>query len=113
MSAYSYQDGILREEWDDVTRIHTVWDATGAQLSTRPYTTAENAAADAAAQQQLLASNKSTVQTNLAQDLDAMQAIIDETNADLRTDPSQELKDIARAMRRSIRMALQQFDGTS
>lgn len=113
MSAYSYRDGILREKWDDATRTYTAYDATGAQISTRPYTAAENAQADADAARLLAAANESTIETNLASDLAAMQAIINETNSDLRTDPSQEIKDIARAMRRTIRMALQQFDGTT
>jgi len=41
-----------------------------------------------------------------------MQAVIDQTNEQLRADPSQEIKDIARAVRRLIRMALDDYSGT-
>jgi len=42
-----YTDGVLRERRDDATRTVTTYNAAGALLATRPYTTAENAAADA------------------------------------------------------------------
>ena len=45
-------------------------------------------------------------------DMPAMQAIIDQTNANLRADPSQELKDIARAVRRLDRKMQLLLDGT-
>jgi hypothetical protein len=38
-----------------------------------------------------------------------MQAIKDQTNADLRADPSQEIKDLATAVRRLIKMSLNDF----
>jgi hypothetical protein len=43
-----YVDGVLRERWDDTARVYTAWDAQGVQTTSRPYTAAENAAADAA-----------------------------------------------------------------
>lgn len=45
-------------------------------------------------------------------DLPAMQAVIDQTNALLRDDPSQEIKDIARAVRRLGRKVQGILDGT-
>jgi hypothetical protein len=45
-------------------------------------------------------------------DMPAMQAIINQTNADIRTDPSQEIKDIARAIRRLDRKVQGLLDGT-
>lgn len=42
----NYNNGVLREQWDDGTRTYTAWDASGVQTSTRPYTTQENADAD-------------------------------------------------------------------
>jgi hypothetical protein len=42
-----YVDGVLRERWDDGRRIYTEWDQDGVQILMRPYTDAENAAADA------------------------------------------------------------------
>ena len=43
-----YVDGVLRERWDDGRRLYTEWDQDGVQVVMRPYTDAENAAADAA-----------------------------------------------------------------
>lgn len=54
--------------------------------------------------------NKSTIETNLETDLATMQAIKDQTNAALREDPSQEIKELAVAVRRLIKMALAEFD---
>lgn len=45
----NYVSGIVRERYDDVARTYTAYNAAGAQTSTRPYTAAENANADAAA----------------------------------------------------------------
>jgi len=56
--------------------------------------------------------NDATISTNLQADLTALQAIIDTTNADLRTDPSQEIKDLARVARRLIRKVERLLDGT-
>lgn len=55
MASDTYQSGVLRERYDDVARTYTSWDAAGVQTSTRPYTTAENAAADAAVATTLVA----------------------------------------------------------
>lgn len=44
MSARTYRDGVLVEEWDDQTRTYT--DYTTDPPTTRPYTPEENAAAD-------------------------------------------------------------------
>ena len=41
-----YIGGVLRERADDTARTATTWDAAGVVTSTRPYTAAENAAAD-------------------------------------------------------------------
>lgn len=54
--------------------------------------------------------NKSNTELNLEADKILMQAIKDQPNADLRADPSQEIKDIAVAVRRLINMALADFD---
>jgi len=112
MSTQVYVNGVLRELWDDATSTYTAYDETGAQTSSRPYTPEEQAAADEAAAANVPIENKSTIETNLAEDLDAMQVIIDTPNADLRADPSQEIKDIARAVRRLTRMALDDYSGT-
>ena len=98
--------------WDAATSTVFEHDGAGAIVSQRPFTAEESAAAEAqavAAEQQ---ANKSTIETNLDADLAAMQAILDQANADLRADPSQEVKDIAKAVRRLVRMALDDFSGT-
>lgn len=51
MSAQTYINDTLREQWDDATRIYTAWDAEGVQESTRPYTEDENSQADEDARQ--------------------------------------------------------------
>lgn len=48
MNTLAYRNGVLREEWDDSTRTYTEYDENGQVTSSRPYTEAENAAADAA-----------------------------------------------------------------
>ncbi len=45
----TYIDGILWERRDDTTRIVSTYGPTGQVTNTRPYTTAEDAAADARA----------------------------------------------------------------
>lgn len=109
MSAQNYINSVLREEWNDVTRLYTTWDENGLQTSQRPYTAEENATADASAQVALEEDNKSTIETNLEADLAAMQAIIDDTNANINTNPAQRIKSIARAVRRLTKMTLEDY----
>ena len=113
MNHETYTDGVLRQRWDDTARTYTEWDAQGVQISTRPYTTEENAAADQRAAAALLVTNEATISTNLQQDLATMQAIIDQTNADLKADPAQEIKDLARVARRLIRKVERILDGAN
>lgn len=107
-----WRDSVLRERWDDATRTYTRWDAAGVQVEQRPYTTAENAAADASAAAETLAANEKSISTKLANDMAAMQAILDQTNADLNAGPAQELKDLAKAVRRLIRKVERILDDT-
>lgn len=72
----------------------------------RPWTTEELTDQAESANAVLIANKIATV------DLPAMQALIDQTNAALRDDPSQELKDIARAVRRLGRKVEGILDGT-
>jgi hypothetical protein len=71
----------------------------------RPWTVEELAARTAAA-------NEAVIDTGLAADIAVMAAIIAQTNADLKTDPSQEIKDIARAVRRLDRKVTRLLDST-
>jgi hypothetical protein len=50
--------------------------------------------------------NLTTIDTNLAQDLTALQAIIDSTNATINANPAAAIKTIARAQRRQIKKQL-------
>lgn len=43
------EDGRVVERWDDATRLHTTFDASGAAVKVDAYTPEENAAADARA----------------------------------------------------------------
>ena len=51
MNRQVFKNGVLVEEWDDVTRTYTAWNTRGVQTSTRPYTSYENAQADEDARQ--------------------------------------------------------------
>lgn len=110
MSRQAFKDGVLFEEWDDATRTYT--DYSTEPPTSRPYTAAENASVDAQIVAEAQDSNKRTIQEALTADLTAMQEIINQTNADLRADPAQEIKSIARAIRRIDRMILGDFTGT-
>lgn len=52
MSTQVYMDGVLREWWNDATATYTEYDATGAQITTRPYDAAEIAEAATEASEQ-------------------------------------------------------------
>ena len=60
---------------------------------------------------QAASANQKTIEQKLATKLENMQAILDQTNAAIRTDPSQEVKDLARAVRLLTRLQLSQYDG--
>ena len=109
---WDYQDDVHTElNW--TTRIANEYEPGGVVLiQTRPFTAEENATADAMLVQDQHTANKSTIETNLEQDYLAMQAIEAQSNADLRADPSQEIKQIARAVRRLTRLALENYSGT-
>lgn len=96
---------------DYATRMATTYDLSDVVIGSRPFTAEENALADEYYTAQTEASNKSTIETNIEQDYAKMQAIEAQTNADLRADPSQEIKDLARAVRRLDRMALENYNG--
>lgn len=99
------------EEWDSDGG-YTAWDTAGEVTQQRPLTADEISrfAEDAAAQQ--TQANEKSISTKLQQDLTAMQAILDQTNADLNAGPAQELKDLARAVRRLIRKVERILDDT-
>jgi hypothetical protein len=108
----NYIDGVLREKWDDATRTYTAWDADGVidPETPRSYTAEENAAADAEAVGETLVQNKSTIELNLEEDLATMQAIKDTDNSVINDSPASYIKDIAVAVRRLIKMELEDFE---
>lgn len=113
MSTRNYVDAILREWWNDSTRTYTAYNAAGAQTSSRAYTPAENAAADAAVVAATAKANGSTIDTNLAADLVTLQAMIDATNNTINANPASHIKDLARVQRRIVRRVIGKLDGTT
>ena len=108
-----YIDGVLRERWNDTTSTYTAWNAAGVQLEQRAYTAAETAEGQARTAARAQGANAATINTNLLSDLTVLAAILAQTNADLRTDPSQEIKDIAQVLRRLIRAELKRFEAAN
>ena len=97
-------NGILLKSFDDTTRTVTTYNAAGQVTSTRPYTTAENTAADAAAaaEAERLAreADRATVKaiiTDLKAEKARAQVVIDKTNASI---TGADTKDVARAAKR-------------
>ena len=110
----TYVDGVLRERWDDGSRTFTAWGATGVVVAgtPRPYTAAENARADVTAAGAVAETNRRTIGQMLDQDFIDVQGVLAQTNAELRNDPSQEIKIIGRVVRRLIRETRGDFSGT-
>ena len=63
MSTRIYSNDVLREQWDDVTRLYTKWDSAGVQTEQRPYTAEENTRADAEAVTTTADSNREAIKT--------------------------------------------------
>lgn len=104
MTHDTYRDGVLVARHDDTTRIVTTYDATGAVTSSRPYTTAKNAAADAAAAAEAAraerAADRAAVKaiiTDLQAEKTRAQTVIAKTNAQI---TGADTKDVARAAKR-------------
>jgi hypothetical protein len=62
----TWRDGVLRERWNDATRVYTRWNAAGVQVEQRAYTAAENTQADARAAAEALITNRSTLEAKAA-----------------------------------------------
>jgi len=116
MSRQVYQDGKLLEQWDDLTRTYTAYDAQGTVTGSRPYTAAENTTADATAAALLEVTNEATVRAETEAQLAKLDAeIIVKTNAELFTQSGvgSALKLLARTLRLIIRILIRRFDGTT
>src|SRR6187431_995800 len=109
MSAHIYSpDNVLIESWVDETRLHSTFDSvTGELIEAVPYTAEENADADGEAVIATQTANKSTIELNLEEDLATMQAIKDTDNSVINDSPAAYIKDIAVAVRRLIKMTLE------
>jgi hypothetical protein len=85
----------------------------GVQQEQRPLTPIEQAQLTAYETEQTASNNKSAIETNLTSDMAAMQAIIDNTNANINANPAVPIKDIARMLKRLGRTALKDYTGTT
>jgi len=56
---------------------------------------------------------QATIEQALSDALVTLQTIIDDTNANINGNPAQRIKDIARTTRRTIRLLIRRFDGTT
>ena len=67
--------------------------------------------------EQLAAEADATARATIEQALDAalvtLQTVIDDTNPNINSNPAARIKDLARAQRRTIRLLIRRFDGTS
>lgn len=113
MSRQVFQNSVLREWWNDATRTYTTYNASGAQTSTRPYTAAEDAEADADAAVATAVTNEEQIVAALNTALGGLQTLIDTSNATIKADPQIYIKDLARTLRRVIRLQLKKFDGSA
>ena len=118
MSKQVYENELLRQFWDDSTQppTYTEYDATGAQILSRPYNEEELAELN----QNILDAvvdvpSTATTVTNLTTDLADMQTIIGMTNsalnADFAANPAKYLKLCARVDRRLVRAKLEELSG--
>ena len=98
--------------WDDVARTVTCYGEDG-QPQVRPYNASENENADRAIAAARDAQTEAAISQALADALAALQAIIDDTNANINTNPAARIKDLSRVLRRVIRLQTRRFDGTT
>lgn len=104
-------NGRLWRRFNDVTRLVYEWDTSGVPIGTpRPYNAQEIAAGTARLAELAAANNETSILTELTTALDTMQAIIALGNNQI---TGGHTKDIARTMRRVIRILIRRFDGTT
>jgi hypothetical protein len=94
-------------EWhDDNSRTFATWDEAAQGFVVREYTPEEVAAAEQRA------AARTSIENALSAALDELQLIIDDTNANINTNPAARIKMIARALKRAIRIELRRFEAT-
>jgi hypothetical protein len=112
MSAQEYDpSGVLRKQWNDATRTFTAWNAAGQQTSTRPYTAAENARADALAAAAAADQNASTIKAQVAAAITANKAYVALANPTTAQTTAQ-VKALSRQLNGVMRLLTGQLDAT-
>jgi hypothetical protein len=105
-------DPCVDQVWDDTTRTVTCTDTEGAVTSTRDYDDSENENADALAATAAAETTERTILDALEAALADLQAIIDDTNSNINSNPAARIKTIARTCRRLVRIATRDLSGT-
>lgn len=112
MSSYAYdQNNVLREWWDDASRTYFAYSASGEQVSSRPYTTEENALADAEASLETALSNREQIETKAAQAL-AANATFLALNSPTNAQTLAQVKMLTRECTALIRLVLSRLETT-
>lgn len=107
-------EGVLFEFADDATRkVYGYAEDGSTVIWERPYTAEENARADTDASARAEESNRASIEEALVPALADLQAIIDDTNANINQNPAARIKTVSRALRRTIRLVIRRFDSTS
>ncbi|GAB3048724.1 hypothetical protein GCM10027053_03850 [Intrasporangium mesophilum] len=101
-------NGTLAQLWDDTARTYT--DFSTEADTVRPYTAQENARADAEASAASADVNRATIEQALADALAGLDVIIAKTPAQV---TGSDTKELARDLRRVIRLLIRRFDGTA
>ena len=110
MAWETFTAGKRVERGDDATRTVTTYNTNGTTKATRPYTAAENAAADDTTATAVLAANEAALRNGLQAAIGAAlarqaeyQAVLDATNATINGSPASHIKAVARQGKRSER----------
>jgi hypothetical protein len=98
---------------DDTTRTAVDYDLNGVDSPRRPYTAEENAAADIRQAARDAEANRIAIEQSLNEALATLQALLDTPNSVIKSDPQTYIKDMARIMKRQIRLQIRRLDGTS
>jgi hypothetical protein len=107
------EDGNLIEQWDDESRKYTRFNEDGSVAGTpRDYNDDENADADRLKTAEIRIKNEESLKQQLDASLDALQVILDDSKSNINADPASRIKDIARALKKTIRIANKRFEGT-